>query len=84
MKIFMRLGAGVMERTSVVAQTRALPIGKTIIDDAGGIEAYDRKARGRFKRFVQIVEPQDNKALVFEPQYEATGIWPSVEPYSRE
>jgi hypothetical protein len=84
MKIFMRLGAGVMERTSVVAQTRALPIGKKIIDDAGGIEAYDRKARGRFKRFVQIVEPQDNKALIFEPQYEATGIWPSVEPYSRE
>jgi hypothetical protein len=74
MKIFMRLAAGVMERTSVVAQTRALPIGKKIIEDAGGIEEYDRKARQKMKRSIQTVEPQDNKALVFQAESVSTDL----------
>ena len=39
------LAPAAMERANVLIQTEMLPPGRRIIEEAGGIEAYDRKAR---------------------------------------
>jgi hypothetical protein len=67
-KVVFSLIPAAMERVNVVIHTRALPEGRKIIDDAGGIEAYDRKARERLKRSFQIVEPEDSEALIFKDE----------------
>jgi hypothetical protein len=46
MKAFMWLAPAMMERANVVIQNR-LPQGRKIIEEAGGIEAYDQNARRR-------------------------------------
>ena len=45
MNIGMRFVPAALERTTVVAQTRALGPGRKVIEQAGGIEAYDQQAR---------------------------------------
>ena len=66
MKAVMWLAPAAMERANVVIQARALPQGRKVIEEAGGIEAYERKAREKLKRSSQTVEVEDNEALVFE------------------
>jgi hypothetical protein len=65
MKAFMWLAAAAMERFNVFFQTRLLPKGGSVIEEAGGIEAYERTARETLKRSFQTVELEDNEALVF-------------------
>jgi Transglutaminase-like superfamily len=45
MNVGMRFVPAALERTTVVAQTRALGPGRKIIEEAGGLEAYDLQAR---------------------------------------
>jgi hypothetical protein len=49
-KVLMPLLKAVMERASL-AVLRAMPRGREIIEEAGGLEAYDRKARRRMGLF---------------------------------
>jgi hypothetical protein len=65
MNVGMRLVPAAMERASIVAQTRALGPGRRIIEEAGGIEAYDQKARKNRSRFALTIDPTDDSALVF-------------------
>jgi len=65
MNVGMRLVPAAMERASIVAQTRALGPGKKIIEEAGGIEAYDQRARRNRSRFSLTIDPTDDAALVF-------------------
>jgi hypothetical protein len=66
MNVGIRLIPAAMERASISAQMRALPQGREVIDEAGGIEAYDQKARARFKRTALGVSLDPNPSIVFE------------------
>lgn len=63
MNVGMKLVPAAMERASIVAQTRALGPGQKIIEEAGGIEAYDQRTRRNSSRFSLTIDPKD--ALVF-------------------
>jgi hypothetical protein len=65
MKALMWLAPAAMERANVWVRTKSLPEGKKIIEEAGGREAYDRKARDR-RLHPPIIEAKENAALVFE------------------
>jgi hypothetical protein len=55
-----------MERATIGAQAR-LPTGRQIIKEAGGIEAYDQKAREKVKLSSSVViEVKHSDAIVFE------------------
>jgi hypothetical protein len=64
-KALMSVAPAAMERANVVIQ-RQITKGKKVIEEAGDIETYDRKAREKLKRSSQTVEVEDNEALVFE------------------
>jgi hypothetical protein len=66
MNIGIRLIPAAMERATIAAQMRAMPPGRKIIDEAGGIEAYDQKARARFKRTALSVSLDPHPSIVFE------------------
>jgi hypothetical protein len=65
MNVGIRLIPAAMERASISTQMRALPQGREIIDEAGGIEAYDQKARTKFRR-TALVSLDPNPSIVFE------------------
>jgi len=65
MKAGMLLAPATMERANVAIQKR-LPRGRQIIEKAGGVEAYDQKARERLKRHSPTIEVKRNEAIVFE------------------
>jgi hypothetical protein len=65
-KALMWLAPAAMERANILIQTEILPPGRGIIEEAGSVEAYDRKAREKLKRSSQTVELEDSEALVFE------------------
>jgi hypothetical protein len=54
-----------MERTNVYLST-ACSNGKKIIEEAGGIEAYDQRAREELKLSSPVIELSGDEALVFE------------------
>jgi hypothetical protein len=54
-----------MERMNVNMQ-RQYALGRKIIEEAGGIEAYDRKARRKSEEFSPIPELEYNKPIVFK------------------
>jgi hypothetical protein len=64
-KAIMSVAPASMERANVVIQ-RQITNGKKVIEEAGDIETYDRKAREKLKHSSQTVEVEDNEALVFE------------------
>ena len=51
MKATMWLAAAEIERFNVFYHTELLPMGRNVIEEAGGIEAYDRKARNMRELF---------------------------------
>jgi hypothetical protein len=53
----------VMERTSII---RAAPLGRKIIEEAGGIEAYDQKLRQKLELSLPVIKLKRDEALVFE------------------
>lgn len=63
--VFMKLLPATMERASIAIVDR-VPKGRKIIDEAGGLEAYDRIARERLRLSTTTIEAKDDKALVFE------------------
>jgi Transglutaminase-like superfamily len=66
MNVGIRLIPAAMERATIAAQMRAMPPGRKIIDEAGGIEAYDQKARAMFRRTALAPSLEPNQAIVFE------------------
>jgi hypothetical protein len=54
-----------MERANVVIQ-KHIPGGRKIIEVAGGVEAYDQKARERLKLNLPTIEVTPDDAIVFE------------------
>jgi len=64
MKYGMPLMKAAMERVNVTVQQK-LPEGRAIIEEAGGLDAYDRRAREIFKQNSLIVEAEPHKAIVF-------------------
>jgi hypothetical protein len=65
MKAAMWLAPASMERTNVIVQAR-LPLGRKVIEEAGGIEAYDQKVREKLKLSSPVIGVKHNEALVFE------------------
>jgi hypothetical protein len=65
LKATMSLAPAVMERIDVMAQT-VLPIGRKVIEEAGGREAYDQKARERLRLSCPSIEPKKDTALLFD------------------
>ena len=65
MKAGMWLAPASMERANVVIQN-TIPRGRKIIEEAGGVEAYDQKARERLKRHSPTIEVKRNEGIVFE------------------
>jgi len=64
MKAGMWLAPGAMERANIVIQ-KEIPRGRRIINEAGGFETYDQKARERLKLFSPTIEIKRNEAIVF-------------------
>ena len=64
LQVLMSLVPAVMERASVAIVDR-VPKGRGVIDEAGGLEAYDKKARER-RLSPPIIEAKEHAALVFE------------------
>ncbi len=60
----MWLAPAAMERANLAVKNN-LPQGRTIIEEAGGREAYDKKARER-RLHPPIIEAMEHAALVFE------------------
>jgi hypothetical protein len=52
----------VIERANII---HSAPLGKKIIEEVGGLEAYDKRARKNLVLSSLIVEPKDDKALIF-------------------
>jgi hypothetical protein len=65
MKAGMWLAPAAMERATLIARMR-LPEGRQVIEEAGGIEAYDQNARIKHGLSTSITGLKDDKALVFE------------------
>jgi hypothetical protein len=65
MKAGMWLAPGAMERANIAIQKR-IPQGRRIIEEAGGVVAYDQKARERLKLFSPTIEVKRDDAIVFE------------------
>ena len=65
MQILTRLAPASMERMNVNIQKQCAA-GRKIIEEAGGIEAYDRKAREKVKILAPAMELSDDEALVFK------------------
>jgi hypothetical protein len=65
MKAGMWLAPGVMEQANIHLQKRYLG-GRKIIEEAGGVEAYDRSARIKYGLSTSITGLKDDDALVFE------------------
>jgi len=59
------LAPGAMERANIAIQKR-VPRGRRIIEEAGGVEAYDRNAREKLKLFSPMIEVKHADAIVFE------------------
>jgi hypothetical protein len=55
-----------VERTNKCRHTEAYVIGRKIIEEAGGIEAYNQRARKKWGLTSPVIEAKDNPALVFE------------------
>ncbi|MGB9371353.1 MAG: transglutaminase domain-containing protein, partial [Halobacteriota archaeon] len=66
MKALMWLAPAAMERTNVAVQTKMLPPGRKVIQEAGGREAYDEMVRVRLRHSYPKIEAKDDTALVFE------------------
>jgi hypothetical protein len=64
MNMLFRLMPGSPERLSIWTQ-KVAEYGRQIIAEAGGREAYDRKARERLRTSSLKIEPRDDEALVF-------------------
>jgi len=64
MNALMWLAPAAMERSGIYI-TNFLPQGRKIIEEAGGLEAYDMKARER-RLALPIIEAKEHEALVFE------------------
>jgi hypothetical protein len=64
MKYGMPLMKAAMERVNVTIQQK-LPEGREIIEEAGGLDAYDRRAREILKQNSLTVEAEPHKAIVF-------------------
>jgi Transglutaminase-like superfamily len=64
MTTLMWLAPAAMERANLVIKN-ILPEGRKIIEEAGGREAYDKKARER-RLSLPIIEAKEHAALVFE------------------
>jgi hypothetical protein len=54
-----------MERMNVGIQ-KQIALGRKIIEEAGGIEAYDQKARSKWKLSSPMIEIKRDNAIVFE------------------
>jgi hypothetical protein len=65
MKAIVWLAPAALERTNLLITNTVLPEGRKIIEEAGGREAYDKKARDRRLR-LPIIEAKERTALVFE------------------
>ena len=65
MKAGMWLAPAAMERANIAIQKR-IPQGRRIIEEAGGVAAYDQKARERLKLFSPTIEVKRDDAIVFE------------------
>ena len=65
MVIFNWLAPAPIERMNVGLQKR-YAYGETIIEGAGGMEAYDRKIREKLKLFSSAIELKRDEAIVFE------------------
>jgi len=65
MRLLFTVMPGSPERVSV-SQMNAGVYGHHVIEQAGGREAYDQRARERFQFFPRTVDPEDRTALVFE------------------
>ncbi len=65
LKAGMWLAPAVMERATLTARVR-LPRGRQVIEEAGGIEAYDQKVREKLKLSSPVIEVEHEEALVFE------------------
>jgi Transglutaminase-like superfamily len=63
MNTLMWLAPAAMERANLVIKNQ-LPLGRKVIEEAGGRKAYDKKARER--RLSPIIEVKEHSALVFE------------------
>jgi hypothetical protein len=63
--LFNRMAPATLERTNVSLQNMSA-LGRKAIEDAGGIEAYDQKAREKMKLFSPVIEVRDDEVLVFE------------------
>jgi hypothetical protein len=65
MKAGMWLAPAAMERATLIARMR-LPEGRQVIEEAGGIEAYDQKVRQKLKLSSPVIEVKHDEALVFK------------------
>ena len=57
------LAPAAMERANI-GTLKAKQMGRKVIEEAGGLEAYDRKARARLKSTDLTIEPEPNEAIV--------------------
>jgi hypothetical protein len=64
MNTLMWLAPAAMERANLVIKNQ-LPLGRQVIEEAGGREAYNKKARER-RLSLPIIEAKEHAALVFE------------------
>jgi hypothetical protein len=65
LQILKWLAPASMERLNVHIQKRYLT-GRKILEEAGGIEAYDRKTREKYRILSPTMELSDDEALVFK------------------
>jgi hypothetical protein len=65
MALFSRMAPATMERANV-GLLKAYALGRKAIEEAGGIEAYDQKAREKLKSSSPVIEVSDDEALVFK------------------
>jgi hypothetical protein len=65
MKVFKWLAPASLERMNVGLQKK-YELGRKIIEEAGGREAYNQKVREKDTWFSPIIELNDDEALIFE------------------
>jgi len=66
MKALMWLAPAAMERMNVAVQAKMLPEGEKVLAEAGGRQAYDKRARERRGLSAPTIEVKKDTALVFE------------------
>jgi hypothetical protein len=63
--LFNRMAPATNERANVGLQ-KAYALGRKAIEEAGGLEAYDQKAREKLSLSSPVIEVEDDEALIFE------------------